>query len=107
MLNFDGIKHINSVNKGDPFDPNNVYTTYKICKELKKHFPDTKIWILSHFTYEELLSEEYELTLDLYDYIDDIPYLVLSLIDVLVVKNQYLIDTQKSIRSPEVILYDS
>ena len=109
---------------GDPFAPYNVYTTYKICKEFKKRFPNKKIWVWTGFTYEELLSEEYNLSLGLYNYIDDIPFFFFILIDVLVdgrfieeekdltlrfkgSKNQRLIDTQKSIRSPEVILYDS
>lgn len=119
MLNFDEVNHIISVNGGDPFDPSNVFATYKICKEFKKQFPDKKIWIWSYSTYEELLSEEYELSLDLYDYIDNIPFLILSLTDVLVdgrfikekddptVGWRRFIDVQKSIRSPEVVLYDS
>lgn len=108
---------------GEIFASYNIYTTYEICKEFKKRFPNKKIWAWTGFTYEELLSEEYNLALGLYGYIDDIPFLTLNLIDVLIdgrfiekqkdltlpymgSKNQRVIDVQKSLKQDKVILYD-
>ena len=118
-------EHINhlSLLGGEPFASYNISTTYEICKEFKRRFPDKKIWVWSGFTYEELLSEEYNLSLDLYNYIDDIPFLTLSLIDVLVdgrfikeqrdltlkwrgSSNQRIILVKESLERGEIILYD-
>lgn len=112
-----------SILGGDGFHPRNIVGTCNLCRWFKKDFPDKTIWAWSGFTYEELISEEYESSLNLYDYIDDIPYLTLSLIDVLIdgrfiekqkdltlpymgSKNQRVIDVQKSLKQDKVILYD-
>lgn len=112
-----------SILGGEPFHPKNIAATYNLCKWFKQDFPNKNIWIWSGFTYEELLSEEYELSLNLYDYIDNILYLTLGLIDVLVdgefieeqkdLKlawagsiNQRVIDVQQTLKQGEVVLYE-
>lgn len=107
---------------GDPFAPYNISTTYLICREFKHRFPNKKIWCWTGYDYEYLLSEEYSLSLNLYDYIDNIPFLTLKLIDILVdgrfieekkdltlqwrgSSNQRVIDVQKSLQQNEVVLY--
>ena len=112
-----------SILGGEPFHRRNISATCNLCRWFKKDFPDKTIWAWSGFTYEELISEEYESSLNLYNYIDDIPFLILSLIDVLVdgrfieeekdltlpymgSKNQRVIDVQESLKQDKVILYD-
>lgn len=107
---------------GEPFHPKNIATTYTLLVLFKHDFPNKSAWVWSGYTYEELLSEEYELTLDLWDYMDGINVSTLDKIDVLVdgkfteekkqlrlayrgSTNQRIIDVQKSLRENKVILY--
>lgn len=124
LMELCGNEHIShlSILGGDGFAPQNIATTYMICKEFKKRYPNKKIWCWTGYNYEYLLSEEYQLSLPMLDYIDDIAFLTLQLIDVLVdgrfieeqkdlslkwcgSTNQRVIDVQKTIDECEVVLY--
>lgn len=118
-------KHIDhlSILGGDPFAPYNISTTYLICKEFKNRYPDKKIWCWSGYDLEYLLSDKYELSLNIYDYIDNILLETLCLIDILVdgkfieeqkdltlkwcgSKNQRVIDIKKTLEEKRVVLYE-
>lgn len=125
LMELCGNEHINhlSILGGDPFAPENIRTTYFICREFKYRYPDKKIWCWTGYDYEYLLSEEYNLSLNLYDYIDDIVFLALmGLIDILVdgrfieeqkdlslkwrgSKNQRVIDVKETLKNGSVVLY--
>lgn len=107
---------------GEPLHPKNIATTYTLLVWFKHDFPNKSVWVWSGYTYEELLSEEYELALDLWDYMDGINVSTFGNIDVLVDGkfieekkqlrlayrgsiNQRIIDVQKSLRENKIVLY--
>lgn len=125
LMELCGNEHINhlSILGGDGFAPANIETTYKICKEFKNRFPNKKIWCWTGYDFEYLLSDEYSMSLNLYDYIDSILFLTLRLIDILVdgsfieeqkdlslkwrgSKNQCVVDVQKTLEQGRVVLYE-
>jgi anaerobic ribonucleoside-triphosphate reductase activating protein len=111
-----------SILGGEPFHPKNIAATYTLLAWFKHDFPNKNVWIWSGYTYEELLSEEYELALDMWDYMYGTNVGVLGKTDVLVdgrfieeqkdltlkfrgSTNQRVIDVPKSLRENKVILY--
>lgn len=107
---------------GEPFHPKNIAATYTLLVWFKHDFPNKSVWVWSGYTYEELLSQEYEQVLKLWD-VSDVNVGTLYKIDVLVdgkfieekkqlqlayrgSTNQRIIDVQKSLRKNEVILYE-
>ena len=112
-----------SILGGEAMHPKNIATTYLLVKWFKEDFPNKNIWLWTGYTYEELLSEKYELTLCLLDYIDSINFEILNKIDILVdgqfieeqkdltlkfrgSKNQRVIDVQESLKQNKVVLYE-
>lgn len=49
---------------GDPFEPENIKTVTRICRKMKKWYPDKTIWIYTGYKYEDLKD------LEIMDYID-------------------------------------
>lgn len=111
-----------SILGGEPFHPKNIAATYTLSALFKHDFPNKNVWIWSGYTYEELLSEEYELALDMWDYMYGTNVGVLGKTDVLVdgkfieekkqlrlayrgSTNQRIIDVPKSLRENKVVLY--
>lgn len=113
-----------SILGGEPMHPRNIYSTYLLCKWFKEDFPNKNIWLWSGYTWEELTSEKYEMTLNLYDYLDSINFEILMRINVLVdgrfveelkdlnlqfrgSSNQRLIDVQESLKQNRVVLLET
>ena len=53
-LNANGIKRSLCVLGGEPLCPENIFLTYLICDSIRNEFPDTKIYIWTGYTLEEL-----------------------------------------------------
>ena len=49
---------------GDPMEPENIKTVTRLCRQVKKYFPDKTIWIYTGYLYEDLKD------LEIMDYID-------------------------------------
>ncbi len=65
---------------GEPLCPENTFLTAYIIQQVKRELPDTKVYIWSGYTYEELKARENEdikLWESLYwaDYLIDGPYI--------------------------------
>lgn len=103
--------HINhlSILGGEPLANENVSDVSYLCHKVKVAFPNKKVWVWTHYTWEELMK-------------DKLNYYVLKDIDVLVdgefveeqkdltlpwcgSRNQRVIDVQKSLRENKVVLY--
>ena len=41
---------------GEPLHPDNLFLTDLIITEVKKHYPNIKIYVWTGYTYEELLD---------------------------------------------------
>lgn len=55
-LNANGIKRSLCVLGGEPLCPENIFLTYLICDSIRNEFPDTKIYIWTGYTVEELMG---------------------------------------------------
>lgn len=112
-----------SILGGEPMHPKNIWTTYMLVKWFKEDFPDKDIWMWSGYTYEELISEEYETTLDSDGYALGINLIILTSINVLIdgkfieekkdltlkwrgSRNQRVIDIKESMKQGKVALLD-
>lgn len=108
-----------SILGGEPFDPKNIDDVYTLVTIFKRDFSDKTIWIWSGYTWEELL----ERTECKNEYLNDITFAILKMIDVLVdgrfileqrdlnlrwcgSKNQRVIDVQKTLKQGEIVLYE-
>lgn len=63
---------------GEPLCEENAFLTYMITKKVKEKLPDTKIYIWSGYTYEDLLASsnsKIKLILELADVLIDGPYI--------------------------------
>ena len=63
---------------GEPLCKENAFLTYLVVKEVRERFPDTKIYIWSGYTLEELLYNDYphvSQTLDMADILIDGPFI--------------------------------
>ena len=73
-----GIKRTLSIMGGEPLCEQNAFLTLLIIEEVKKHQPDTKVYIWSGFTYEELKAStnpHIKQSLELSDFLIDGPYI--------------------------------
>lgn len=59
-------EHIDGISilGGEPLNPKNIETTYKIIKEFYENFPNKTIWLWTGYELEELFSFELELSID-------------------------------------------
>lgn len=112
-----------SILGGEALHPKNIFSTHQLITWFKEDFPNKTIWLWSGYTYEQLISEEYSLSLNLEDCLDGIIIDIFTSIDVLVdgqfieeekdltlkfagSKNQRLIDVQESLKQNKVVLYE-
>ncbi|MBC6695228.1 anaerobic ribonucleoside-triphosphate reductase activating protein [Terrisporobacter mayombei] len=56
-INKNGVMRNFSVLGGSPFAPENIDTVLYICDEVKKSFPDIKIYVWTGYLYEDLISK--------------------------------------------------
>lgn len=90
---------------GDPLFMQNRLEITKLCKEVKKAFPNKTIWLYTGYKYEEIE------TLEVLNYVDVLVdgKFKLNLRDVTLAfkgsSNQRIIDVQKSLKEKEVVLY--
>lgn len=108
-----------SILGGEPFDAKNIDDVYTLVTLFKRDFPDKTIWIWSGYTWEELLEK----TECKNEYLNDITFATLKMIDVLVdgrfileqrdlnLKwqgsiNQRVISVQESLKKREIVLHE-
>ena len=90
---------------GDPLFMQNRLEITKLCKAVKKAFPNKTIWLYTGYKYEEIE------TLEVLNYVDVLVdgKFKLDLRDVTLAfkgsSNQRIIDVQKSLKEKEVVLY--
>lgn len=109
LMDNPNISHL-SILGGEPLAKNNITSVSILCHKAKVAFPDKKVWVWTHYTWEELMK-------------DDLNFYLLKDIDILVdgefieeqkdltlpfrgSKNQRLIDVQKSLEENKTVLYD-
>lgn len=56
-INKNGVMRNFSVLGGSPFAPENIDTVLYICDEIKKAFPNIKIYVWTGYLYEDLISK--------------------------------------------------
>jgi anaerobic ribonucleoside-triphosphate reductase activating protein len=119
-------EHISGISilGGEPMHPCNIEATYFLTKWFKEDFPDKTIWLWSGYTYEELISETYSLSLPLESYMCDDNIEILINTDVLVdgqyieeqrdltlkwrgSRNQRVINAQESLKQNKIVLYEN
>ena len=74
-----GIQRNLCIMGGEPLCAENAFLTYLVIAEVKKYCPDTKIYVWSGYTYEELLTSQMhakiQMILDSIDVLIDGPYI--------------------------------
>ena len=60
-LKANGVQRNFCVMGGEPLNPENLFLTDLIITEVKKHYPDIKIYVWTGYTYEELLDRNEKL----------------------------------------------
>lgn len=110
LLDNPHISHL-SILGGEPLAKNNIDDVSYLCHKVKSVFPNKKIWVWTHYTWEELMN-------------DELNYYLLKDIDVLVdgqyiedqrdltlkwrgSRNQRVINVQQSLKQNKVILYEN
>ena len=91
---------------GDPMEPENINTVTRLCRKVKKWFPDKTIWIYTGYLYEDLKD------LEIMNYIDvlvDGPFIE-ELKDISLQfrgsSNQRIIDIPATRRSGKILLWE-
>ena len=77
-LRANGIKRNFCIMGGEPLCQENLFLTYLVLTEVKKHFPDVKIYIWTGYYYEQLLKNtdpKMKEILELADILIDGPYI--------------------------------
>ncbi len=60
-LNANGVQRNFCIMGGEPLNSENLFLTDLIITEVKKHYPDIKIYVWTGYTYEELLDRSEKL----------------------------------------------
>lgn len=124
LMDLCGNEHINhlSILGGDGFAPDNIKTTYKICKTFKERYPNKKLWLWTGYDlqidsfidgYNGKFGGDISLwgkTFYLCDIVIDQPFIE-ELKDLKNLKwcgssNQRVIDVQQTLEQGEVVLYE-
>lgn len=77
-LTAQGIQRNLCIMGGEPLCPENLFLTFLVITEVKKHVPDTEIYIWTGYTYEHLLLNSSPRVKDILaaaDYLIDGPYI--------------------------------
>jgi anaerobic ribonucleoside-triphosphate reductase activating protein len=81
-LNANGIKRSLSVLGGEPLCPENEFLTYMVIRTVKEKLPETKIYLWTGYTYEELKEKrntsKVNSILEMIDCLIDGPYIELE-----------------------------
>lgn len=95
---------------GEPLADCNVVAVSRLCSQIKIAYPNKKIWLWTHYTWEEIIEDNYTTCL-IFPYIDvlvDGEYIEEQR-DLTLKwrgsKNQRVIDVQKSLYKVDPILY--
>jgi anaerobic ribonucleoside-triphosphate reductase activating protein len=95
---------------GDPLHVKNVYSIYKLIKEIKSKFPDKTIWIYTGYTWEQIQKKVLlKATVELADVLVDGRFeqeLASVNYHWAGSTNQRVIDVQESIKKGQVVLYE-
>ena len=75
-LQANGVQRNLSIMGGEPLCEENLFLTYLIISEVRKKYPDIKIYIWTGYTYEDLpKNNRIQQILNLTDYLIDGPYI--------------------------------
>lgn len=95
-----------TITGGDPLMLGNRYEITKLCKLLKKKFPNKSIWLYTGYEFEEIEALE---VLHYVDVLVDGPF-KLDLRDISLAfkgsSNQRVIDVQKTLKNGNIVLYN-
>lgn len=115
MLNNKYVKRV-SILGGEPLHANSVETIYEILSEIKRKYPDIKIWLYTGYTLEEIFDDRTN------EQFGGIRQTVIKLCDIVVdgryidrlkdatllwrgSSNQRVIDVQKSLEKDQIVLF--
>lgn len=102
------VNHL-SVLGGEPLAAENITTVGYLCHKAKVAFPDKKVWVWTHYTWEELMKDKHS-----FYFLKDIDILVdgefIEEQKDLTLKwrgsrNQRVIDVQESLKQDKIVLY--
>ena len=77
-LNANGVQRNFCVMGGEPLHPNNLFLTNKVMNEVRKKYPDIKIYLWTGYLYKDLIDKQEKLLQNIFDNIDvliDGPYI--------------------------------
>lgn len=103
LLEPDHIKGL-SILGGDPFEPENIKTVLKLCREVKKRYSSKDIWVYTGYLYEEFDKHPIMNYIDILvdgQFIEELKDISLRFRGS---SNQRIIDVKSSIHSGSVIL---
>lgn len=108
LINRPYIKRV-SILGGEPLSMQNCDEIYKLCSDIKKNFPDKKIWIYSGYKYEDISSCHTKLkTISCADILVDGEYIDEQK-DISInwrgSRNQRVIDIKKTLSKNQIVLY--
>ena len=69
-LKANGVQRNFCIMGGEPLHPNNLFLTDLVILEVKKHYPDIKIYLWTGYTYEQLLDRKEKLLQNILSEID-------------------------------------
>ena len=102
-----GVKRNFSILGGDPTHPNNRAEVHKIIQEVKKKYPDTKVWVWTGYTYEYIL-DNFSWFLEGIDVLIDGRF-IQEQRDLMLMyrgsRNQRVIDVEESLKAGQVVNY--
>lgn len=109
MMSNPHITHL-AILGGEPLAANNMIAVAYLCRDVKSHYPDKKIWLWTHHTWEVLTKESFT-HCNIFPYIDilvDGEYIEEQR-DLTLKwrgsKNQRVIAVQESLEQGKVVLY--
>ena len=77
-LNANGVQRNFCVMGGEPLHPNNLFLTNLVINEVRKKYPDIKIYLWTGYLYKDLIDKQEKLLQNIFDNIDvliDGPYI--------------------------------
>ena len=69
-LNANGVQRNFCVMGGEPLHPNNLFLTNLVISEVRKKYPDIKIYVWTGYLYEDLLAKHEKLLQNIFSNID-------------------------------------
>lgn len=69
-LHANGVQRNFCVMGGEPLHPNNRFLTNLVISEVRKHYPDIKIYVWTGYRYEDLLEKQEKILQNIFSNID-------------------------------------